>query len=301
MDFNQLKKDLDNDVRNHFYVFTGEEKEVMKKYIKRIDPNYQSADKLQKVIIRMQNKGLFNMTASTYVIYNDETSPILEDLKRLLNLIGKDTVILIYDKIDERKKFFKALKPYTVQFKKFTEQQLVGHIQKYVDVSDKLAMVISRYCNNEVARIELECHKLLHLGKPITLEVVNEIITPPAEDRIFEMVDCVVREKKSDAWELYADLKQLGESPIKMVSILYTKLKQVFLVQSMFSSSNTDIAAKTGLTFYHVSQSRDLCGARTLESILDAIQRTQKLEVAMKTGTVGIDVGMDNLLISMMK
>lgn len=306
MEFSQLKSDLDKGIKQNLYVFTGEEREVMRKYIHRIDPNPLEVANFQSIRVRFQNMGLFNSqgTHGTFVIRNDKA--VLEmDIKELVRQIGNDTVILIYDKVDERMKFFKAAKKFfLVDFKRFSESQLIRTVQRELNVSedypDEFAMVISRYCNNEVARIENECHKLRHSSfVEINLEAINELIEPPAEDKIFDMIKCVAKREVEKAWVLYSDLKALRESPIKIVSILYTQFRQLFLIQSMSSLSPSEISAKTGLSTWQINQNKELIDHFTLTDLMKKLALIQKTEVAMKTGQVDIDMGMDNLLVSL--
>jgi len=305
MDFSQLKKELDKGVTQSLYVFTGEEREVMRKYIHRIDPTPIEVTTLQSIKVRLQNVGLFNSKApNTFVIRNDKA--VLEmEIKDLQTMIGKDTLILVFDKVDERMKFFKAAKKsYLVNFEKFSDSQLIRTVQKSLNVSEDypedFAMLISRYCNNEVSRIENECHKIRHSGyAEYNLDVINELIEPPAEDKIFDMMKAVAKKELTRAWELYADLIALKESPIKIISILYTQFKQLFLIQSMHGLSATDIAAKTGLSIWQVNQNKDSIGMFDLQELIDKLKLIQKAEVYMKTGRMDIDRGMDNLLISL--
>jgi DNA polymerase III delta subunit len=115
------------------------------------------------------------------------------------------------------------------------------------------------------------------------------------------MIDLVAKKKKDGVFNLYYDLIELKTSPIQILGLLYTKLKHIFLVQSYFNLQNSDVAGKTGLTFFQVNMARGLVGAFTVEELLDFMQKTQKVEVDIKTGQVDQFVGMENLLVEILK
>lgn len=299
--FGILKKELDNGVFRPFYIFTGEEKEVMFKYIKRIDPNPKTVEHIEQFKEIARSSMLFRI-GGTFVLHNNRD--ILQaTAQELLSAVEQSgmRLILCFDKIDSRVKFFKELKGFIVEFEKYTEQQLSGYIQGIIDVDSRLASIIAVYCGNDVARIEMECDKLQRSGKEITLELVNELIMPSPEDKIFEMVDSLLKKDKERTFELFRDLKELKESPIKMVSIIYTKIKQVLQVQMYADLDNVSIAGKTGLSFYQINMTKELIGKHSLDELASMLKLVQETEVKMKTGQVDIDLGMEFLLLKILQ
>lgn len=299
MNFIELKQELDSGKVRNFYIFTGPEKEVLNKYIKRVNEKPQRASSFKKVEPKLTTRNLFT-PKQTYVIEDDKDASEM-DAKSLKKLVGNNTLILVYDKIDKRKKLFKTAKNDIVEFKRFTDQQLMWYVKKIIDVPDNVAEMIARYCGNDVARIENECHKLKFLDVDITEGHVKKLIVPPVEDRIFDMIDYVAKKKSHEAFQLYYDLIELKTSPIQIVTLLYMKFKQVFLVQSYFNLPNVDIAGKTGMTFFQVNVSRQLVGAFTVEQILEYMKQIQQVEEDIKTGKVDQYVGMEALLINILK
>lgn len=305
----QLKNELDNKIYRKLYIFTGEEREVMRRYIRRIDERAVRVSAFSDIAHRLTSKNLFSKS-ETYVIENDQD---VTEMKRddLLSLIGNNTLILIYDKVDERKKFFKENKQFIDTFDKFDEEQLIDFVLDQIDVDEDTAVMIAMRCNCDVARIENECHKLKHLAEDlppwegasvqITPQIVREMIEPPLEDRIFDMIDRVACRDTMKALKLYHDLIELKESPIKIVSVMYTKFKQIFLVQSNDHLSNNDIAKKTGLNYYAVERTRDVINEFDLERVIEILRMIQQTEVEMKTGQVDIDLGMNNLILNILR
>lgn len=299
MDINQLRSELENGTKRSFYIFTGDEKRGIEKFIQRIDQNAITLDSFQQLWTKLTNKGLFK-TKETYVLYNSEEAAEVS-IKKLLSQIGSNRVILVYDSVDMRKKFFKEGKPYITEFKKLSDSQLMQYVMNKIDVSKQLAFVIVKYCNNEYSRIELELNKLQHLEGEITLDIVNELITPPAEDRIFDMIDCVAKRDREGAFSIYYDLIELKESPIKIISLLYSKFKQLFLVQTYFKFDTNTIMEKTGLNYGQVQYTRNVVGSFTNRELLNILKDIQQAEVGVKTGKIEMFRGTEDLLLKIMK
>lgn len=295
MNFGSLKEQLDRGIIKKLYIFTGEEREVMLKYIKRISNSLHNHPTFQSLKPYLATKNLF-FSRSTYVI-RDDMDILEQDLKDVLSLIGNNTVILLYSSIDKRKRFFKQAQKYITVFEKFTSSQLIRYTQKQLPVAEDVAIEINYLCGDDVATIENECDKLRHLNQEIDLATVRALIAPPLEDRIFDMLDAIVQKKKEKAYTLYKQLLELRESPIKIISLLYTKFKQVFLVHSYFTLSDSEIASKTGLTPYQVNRTRLTVGILTADALSHRLVAIHRAEVDIKTGRLEQYVALENLIL----
>ncbi len=299
MKFSELKAELDEGKVRPLYIFTGPEKEVMLKYIKRISEQPSRAKNFDEIAPRLTTRNLFS-TNQVFVLEDDKVTSEM-DYKELRKLVGKNTLILVFKDIDKRKKLFKSGSDAITVFEKFSDSQLIWYVQKTLDVDDDLAAMIARYSGNDVARIENECAKLKILGTEVTEELVKELVHPPVEDRIFDMVDLVAKRNKDQVFNLYYDLIELKTSPIQIIGLLYGKFRQVFMVQSYISLNNNEIMGKTGLPPFQVNNARLLVGAFQVEELLSFMQTIQQVEVDIKTGMVDQYVGMENLLVEILK
>lgn len=298
--FQQLKKELDKNKVTGFYVFTGEEKEVMRKYIKRIDPNAKTVDSVQQLWAKISNKGLFKR-GGTYVLYNDKDIQEMS-AQAIIKRLDYDNLILVFDTIDRRKKFFKEVDKYTTEFKKFEDNQIMQFILgQDPSLTKEMAFIIARCCNNDIGRIEIELDKLSYLHDDITMEVLSELITPQAEDQIFEMIDSVARKDKERAFGIYYDLLELKESPIKIISLLYMKFKQLFLIQNYYNLPDADIMSKTGLNYGQIKFTKNLMGKFDTNRLLQIMKEVQRTEVGIKTGQIDMHMGTENLILKIFR
>lgn len=298
--FKQLKKELDKNKVTGFYVFTGDEKEVMRKYIKRINPHARTVDSVQQLWAQLSNKGLFKR-GGTYVLYNNKEIQEME-VKTILGKLKYDNLILVFDTIDRRKKFFKDVDKYTTEFKKFDDNQLIQYITKQNPaISNEIAFIIARCCNNDIGRIEIELDKLSFVNSDINMDIISDLITPQAEDQIFEMIDGVAIKDKEKTFGIYYDLLELKESPIKIISLLYMKFKQLFLIQNYYNLPDGEIMNKTGLNYGQIKFTKKLMGKFATNDLLRILQDIQKVEVGVKTGKIDMHMGTEDLLLKIIK
>lgn len=296
MDFKQLKDLMHNKKKvPNLLIFTGEEKEVQNKYLKQIDPNYKRVDNAKQLPALMQYKGLLGNT--TYVTTDTHIMEIPKET--ILNLTKNKRLIIVLDKIDKRSKFYKDFKNNITEFRRFTEQELIPYIKDKLEMTSENAIAIAIYCDNEIMRIDNELDKLQRLQEEITLEVIKNNIVPPLEDAIFEMIDSTMKKDAHTAITILEDMLELGESPIKIISLLYTKVRNIFMVQSIQQFTDKEIADKTGIGHWQVRMTKDAINIISLEELIEKLQEIQKYEVYMKTGQVDPKIGINYIMMKM--
>lgn len=301
MHFRDLKADLDRGNKQNFYIFTGEEKEIMRKYIKRIDPKAKEAESFKSLANRFRNVGLFNKGEhGTFYIYNDKTA-FEFDIKKMIRLIGPYCVILIYDSADMRTTFFKSAYEFVYGFPKFDSETLANYVHSLIDIDDNLAIELCRLCNNDVARVELECDKLARLETKITRSLLHESVIKQAEDVIFDMIKETARRDRGRVYSLLQELRERRESPIKIISLLYTTFRNVVIIQSYQNLTNNEIAQKTGLSAGQIYYQRELLNAFDIDSLKNHLLLIQQAEVDIKTGKLDQDIALDALLLKILR
>lgn len=298
MEFQKLRKELKDGIRHKLYIFHGNEQEVMRQYIHKVADGSHLFTCPDWVTVHsyLVVKPLLP-SVRTFLLENDPS--VLEvKFETLEDMLPPDTtLIIVFDKIDKRKKFFLDAQDVTVEFLRFTSEQLVGYIRSRLAISDKGALMLAEWCGNSVARIDNEIDKLKRLGEDITQDILMEMVSPEPEDAVFEMIDALAMKDLQRAYDLYEDLIQLGESPVKLISLMYTKFRQMFIVQSLNKMSDQEIATKTKLNKWVVPHIREVLGYFSLQQLMDALRATQKTEVQIKTGQIDADLGFHRLIL----
>lgn len=301
MEFQTLRQQLKDGIHRKLYVFHGEEQDVLWQYVHKIAAANRAWSiirhtHLGAVMAHMLIKSIFAQRR-VFVIEGTDNVPEItfESLQSML--LEGDTLILIYDKIDKRKKFFLDAGDNMVEFKHFTSDELRGYIRTKLPISDRLALALAEWCGEDVARIDSEIDKLKRLDEKITQDVLEDLIVPSPEESVFEMVDALAKKELARAYDLYEDLIQQGESPVKLVALLYSKFRQMFLVQSMMDLDDGEIAAKTKLNKWAIGHVREVLGEFSLQGLMDALRLSQQTEVAIKTGQIDTDLGFHRLIL----
>lgn len=294
-----LKKEINAGKLKNLYVFIGEEEGMKDLYVKKLGTNIVRANSFKDIIPKLTSKTLFTQP-KTYVIKEDKD--VIKNNVDIASLIGKNRVIFSYGALDKRSKFYKAVKKHVYEFNRLTPAQLAGYICNEMGewIDYELAMKVAVNCNNDFSRVQMEIDKLQRCGVRVTEDLINNLIYRQPEDVIFELIGCIVTGDTEMAYALYTDMMARGESPIKIISILYTNFKNTMLVQAMGNQATRDIAGATGLTIWHVNKAREKVGHYSLNNLLTVLRLIQGAEQGIKTGKIDQHVALDKLLIDIL-
>lgn len=299
MNILELKKELNSGVKRNLYIFVGKERGMANLYINKImGSNYVRANSLSDIAHRLTSKGLFSVS-NNFVVCDDKKATELT-LGALKTMVGNNTLILYFTELDGRSKFYKEVKNEIVAFDKLNHNSIVNYILGQVDMDDKVAEVLANRCNNDYSRVCLEVDKLIALNEPITMEIVNDLVAMTLDDVIFDMVDCVICKYKDVAYKLCYGLVEQGESPIKIISLLYMNFRQLLLVQGMDGMESRDISAKTGLSLWQVNKTKERIGKHSIGGLINILKELQKAEQGIKTGQIEQNFALELLLVNIL-
>lgn len=306
MIFPELKKELDNGKVRSLYIFTGEEKGVMQKYLQRLGVTADYPD-LSLALPVITSKGLFNVKKCICVSGGFDDF----DYKTLHGLSCGNCVVLLAKSIDMRKKFYKDATKSIVEFKRFTSEQLAGYVKKQLKTvaveNDDIYYLISELCHNEVLRIDNECDKLYNLfyikdtAEVITLPIIYEIISPYVEDRIFELADAIIKKEAKLAYTLIQQLRSLKVAEVKMIVVIYGRFQQVLLVQNHENKNDFDIAKITQINAWAVKMCRPLVHIRSNKYLAQGLKKIYQCEFGVKTGQAPADKLFNHLVYRLLK
>ena len=106
----------------------------------------------------------------------------------------------------------------------------------------------------------------------------------------------LIRDIKS-VYNLRKQLKQINESNIKLISLLYINFKTILLIQSC---NSTDICKTTGLQYYQVKYNKDKTKFYTIGELVNALRIIQQIEKGIKSGTIDEVISLDYLLVNIL-
>lgn len=163
MDYSSVKKDIMNKQLKRFYIFTGEERFVLVKYVQKIvevsGKTYKEVDKVSDC--RDIGSSLF-ASASCYVCYDDKefmsNEKAWDDIE---DFIGEDNMlILVLTSVNKGSKFYKHFADSITVFDKLLDVILQTYVSRELQLSVDNAKYLIDICDHDMGRLMLEIDKI---------------------------------------------------------------------------------------------------------------------------------------------
>ena len=316
MDITVVKQQIQKKEPQHFYIFVGEEVEVMRIYINKIaesigvKPTY--ADAVVDIMPRLSSNSFLSMP-QCYVIREAKEfikSDAVQDFvdEKIQN---KNIVILCFYSLDKRTKIYKAYNDSIVNFERLNERILSRYLAKEISLSERNMRILMEICEFDYGRCLLEIDKIWNYvngsvreyGKPcdvdidkVFIDLLNKgAIYEPPYDAIFDFVDAVLKRKVKLAYNLYQQCIDVGEHMLTLLSVLQSNARALLQVQSCTSK---DIVNSTGLTGFQIKLAKERCGHYRNRELVNMIRIIQKVERGIKTGEIEEQVSIDYVLVN---
>lgn len=289
----ELKSQIMQNQLHNVYVFTGDEIGIINIYLnqmsKVLNMPITRADSVASIYSKCTTRSMFGNTVGFYVIRND--SDIMKEEKAYQTLsadIGKNVIVLLYDKIDSRLKFGKFFKDYTVQFEKLAPNILKSYIKKAIDLKDanieKLMDLCS--CSYDMCMLEIDKIKSFDSASDPN-KVFQELlgtgaIYQPQENDVFQFTNAVCSRNYENAFKIADNLLSDGMSSIVLLGTLYSSLKAIMLIQCC----EGDICNTTGLDNKQVYFNKKYCDRYQTSELVEAVKLISKTVDDIKNGYI---------------
>lgn len=314
---------------NKLYLIYGEEEYLINKKINELMPgdenNVVKYDLLETNIINLIEDAsmppLFNDTKviigyNAYFLTSLNKNNIEHNIEALIKYINNPSpnVIIIFtvnDKLDERKKIVKELRKVckVYNYDKLDNLKLRKFVNDafkedgYIISNDNLTYLLLRTSNNlnmimnEVNKLKL--YKIKE--KEILREDILELVSKNSEDNIFNLIDCIINKDYKKMFEIYEDLLLKGEEPIKIIILLANQIRIIYQTKVLIKKgySERDIASKIEAHPYQVKLAHQKNYNFTESELLDYLMKLADLDIAIKTGKINKDVGLEMLLLEL--
>ena len=296
-----------------YYVFTGDELEVMNRFVVKIaevaEATICRADTLSSVFSKMQNKS-FLSRKTCYVVRDDKEYLSAEDIWPRLEsgeLQNNNIVILLYSDLDKRSKFYKHIKDSLVVFDALTDENLKREIQKRVALSDRNCAELIDICERSLGAILNEVDKIVQYegnakfpNPNTTFEYLLDsgAIHQPARDVIWDFVEAVLTRKVRRSFGLLQEALEYGNPTLTLLSVLYKDTRQLLQVQGCQSQ---DISKTTGLSGWDIKRAMSRAGKYTIRELVSAMKVFREVEVGIKSGTIEESIALEYALTEVLK
>lgn len=313
MNLPQLKEQLTKKQVSSLYVFAGAETAIMDVYVEKVaavlGTEVVRVDALSNIFSRLRNRSIVK-TRSCFVIRNDKE--YLQQEKVWDSIIsgqaqGDNVIILIYTNLDKRGKFYKRHVDILTEFERMSADVIGKHVKKKIGLDEKSGAELAEMCGCDYGRTMLECDKLQHLSnaKNMPIDIAfkvakqDKLIYVPPTDAIFEMIDSVCKRQEARSFALWEELQERKESPLAVISLLYSNFRSMMLVQS--AGNGEGICDRTGLTAWQVKLAKEKMGQYSTEELVSCIRIIRGIEKGIKTGTIDQEIAVDVLLVQVMR
>jgi len=308
MQLHELKEQLVKKTLQPLYIFTGEEIAIMNIYIDKIativGSKAKRVDSVGSIFGKLQNQSFINKP-NCYVIRDDKDYLAQEKIWDNLNnglVQGDNVIILIYNNLDKRSRFYKHHKEMLTEFEKLIPEVLAKYIKREIGLDPKYGIQFAELCDCNYSRILLECDKLKHLAaarncniqSAYAIAIKEKLIHIEPKDVIFELIDAICKRQINRSYALLEELMAVNESPLGIISLLYTNFRSMLLVQG--AGKGAGITRRTGLTPWQVKLAKEKGVHYNISELVRAIRIIRETEKGIKTGTIEQTMSLDYIL-----
>lgn len=172
-------------------------------------------------------------------------------------------------------------------------------IKKWIHVTCKRAGLfadgvtcgkLAAYCVYDMARIAQETEKLLGYcaatgAQRLTDEMVDELVYPDAEYKIYELANALARKNYSTYMRVIKDLSTRGFNETSLLSSLASYFKGLYET-SICKGSDQEVATALGIKEYAARKNREQAAKFGRETLLELYNATYGAISAIKCGAI---------------
>lgn len=308
MNIAELKKDMKANNLAGLYIFTGEEIYIRNLYIEQIVDLGFIWKELPNVAELFKSVGTTKLIQkpTLYVIRDDmdfikQDSTVWDKLVAWVNN-SVNKVILIYNNIDKRNKFFKTFEENTVKFEKLSETVLLKYLQKEADISRENALDLIHRCDSNFNLCLLELNKVImfSLSNNISIDegyrkcCADRIVLDLPKESLEKYITAVMNKDFSLAIEISNDFDFTEEPPLKILAFLYNSFEALFAVVA-YESGLSLKKNESGANFWAVKNAEIFGMKWQIKQVRDMMDFIQFLESGIKMGMVSADAAIPML------
>lgn len=254
----------------------------------------------QKRLVIMENTGFLKSS-------NDELADYIKHIPDYL------VVVMVEKDVDKRNKVYKAVDSvgYICEMKPQTtatlEKWIAGLLAKdNLKISREACDLILDKTGAGMDYIRQETEKLVSYcqGRDVvTVEDVEKVCATQTTSHIFDMISSIANKKQQQALDLYYDLLELKEPPMRILYLIVRQFNGILQVKDLMSRgiSGKEIASKIGAAPFVVGKYQAQAKYFEMNTLLDALNECAKTEEAVKQGRLNDRLGVELIIIKYSK
>lgn len=225
--------------------------------------------------------------------------------KYIQNPNPDNVLVLVTNKLDERKKLVKLIKQVAIIPNVEIDMRtfLRNHLEDYKMENMEIEYLIAR-CLNHYEKIERELEKLklyCYDKKEITKSDIDLVVEKSIDDNIFDLVDAITKKEKSVALEIYQELLLHNEEPLKILVMVANQFRLIYQVKVLKEEQNneSEISKMLGVHPYRVKLAAEKARIYSSQALLQYLNQLAKLDLEMKNGETFQNVGFEFFLLNL--
>lgn len=254
----------------------------------------------QKRLVIMENTGFLKSS-------NDELADYIKHIPDYL------VIVMVEKDVDKRNKVYKAVDSvgYVCEMKPQTtatlEKWIAGLLAKdNLKISREACDLILDKTGAGMDYIKQEIEKLVSYcqGRDVvTVEDVEKVCTTQTTSHIFDMISAIANKKQQQALDLYYDLLELKEPPMRILYLIVRQFNGILQVKDLMSRgiSGKEISSKIGAAPFVASKYQAQAKYFEMNTLLDALNECAKTEEAVKQGRLNDRLGVELIIIKYSK
>lgn len=254
----------------------------------------------QKRLVIMENTGFLKSS-------NDEFADYIKHIPDYL------VIVMVEKDVDKRNKVYKAVDSvgYVCEMKPQTtatlEKWIAGLLAKdNLKISREACDLILDKTGAGMDYIKQETEKLVSYCQRrdvVTVEDVEKVCTTQTTSHIFDMISAIANKKQQQALDLYYDLLELKEPPMRILYLIVRQFNGILQVKDLMSRgiSGKEIASKIGAAPFVVGKYQAQAKYFEMNTLLDALNECAKTEEAVKQGRLNDRLGVELIIIKYSK
>lgn len=218
-----------------------------------------------------------------------ESKELLERIETIVEQTADSTDLLMVGKLDRRAKYYNFLKQNT-ELKEYAEPNAADLVRFATDYARSLGvqmpMSAASYLVELVGlnqfQIKNEVDKLALSDRVIDRDLIDELVEPNPQSKIFTMLDALFAGDGKLAWRLYQEQRAQGQEPQKIIGMLTWQLQQLTL--AVFApEKTTGTLTGAGMSPYSAQKSLKLAGAVSVSKLRYYVDQLARIDWQAKT------------------
>lgn len=255
----------------------------------------------EKRLVILENTGSAKKADEKFIGYIKESMP------------DTTCLVIIDSEMDKRSKLYKLIKsegytcecahPKDAELSKWV-LALIGRENK--NIRKEVLDYFLALAGNDMEKISMELEKLFCYTLErdvIEKEDIDQVCSPEINGKIFAMIDAMGARNRTETLNLYYDLINTREAPMKILYMISRQFNIMLQVKELAAQgySTKDIAEKMSMSPYVIGGAVKQCNNFSAKTIFTAINDAINIEESIKTGKMEEKTGVELLLIKYSK